>query len=213
MKSKKILFWSVALFAAFIMWTALLCFVDVETIGPQGSKVGLAHLNRHFHALTGVNMTLYTVTDWLGIIPIAVAFAFAAFGISQWIKRKRLLAVDHSLFALGIFYVAVMAAYVFFEVVSLNYRPILIEGRLEASYPSSTTMLVMCVMPTAIMQLIDRMQNKVLKGLTVTISVAFIIFMVVGRLLSGVHWVSDIIGGALLSAALVLAYRFASENM
>ena len=100
-----------------------------------------------------------------------------------------------------------MVAYVFFEVFVVNYRPVLIGGILEASYPSSTTMLVMCVMPTAIMQFNARIKNNILKRFVASAITAFVVFMVIGRLLSGVHWFTDIIGGALLSAGLVLMYR------
>ena len=96
---------------------------------------------------------------------------------------------------------------ILFEVFTINYRPVLIDGYLEISYPSSTAMLVMCVMPTAIMQFGIRIKNNVLKGCVTSAITAFIIFMVIGRLVSGVHWFTDIIGGALLSAGLVLMYR------
>lgn len=114
--------------------------------------------------------------------------------------------MDTDILVLGGFYILVMAAYVFFEIVVINYRPVLIQGYLEASYPSSTTMLVMCVMPTAVMQFQSRMKNETLKKTVTIVLIAFTVFMVVGRLLSGVHWITDIIGGALLSAGLVMVY-------
>ena len=152
-------------------------------------------------------MALYTVTDWLGLVPIGAAMGFALLGQSQWIKRRHLRQVDFSILVLGGFYLLVMAAYVLFEVFVINHRPVLINGHLEASYPSSTTMLVLCVMPTAIMQLNTRIKNDALRQWSAFIITAFIVFMVIGRLLSGVHWFTDIIGGALLSAGLVLMYR------
>ncbi len=196
-----------ALLSAFAVWTVLVRCVDVQPIGPDGSAVGFATFNEHIHSLTGVNMWLYTVTDWLGLIPITVAFGFAVLGLCQWIKRKSILKVDRSIIVLGAFYIAVMAVYAFFEFVVMNYRPVLIEGVLEASYPSSTTMLVMCVMPTAIMQLEERIKRKAVKRTVISVIVAFTVFMVAGRLFSGVHWISDIIGGALLSSGLVTSYR------
>ena len=205
-KNKKRLVLGVSLVVAFVLWTILVCFVDVRAIGPEGSSVGFAALNGFVHELTGVNWLLYTVTDWLGIVPIAVALVFAILGLVQLIKRKSLWKVDHSILALGVFYIVVMAAYIFFEVVVINYRPTLIDGYLEASYPSSTTMLVMCVMPTAAMQLNSRIKNTVLRRFAVIAIVVFTAFMVIGRLLSGVHWITDIIGGALLSAGLVTMY-------
>jgi undecaprenyl-diphosphatase len=205
-KNKKMLVWGASLIVAFALWTVLVRFVDVRAIGPEGSSVGFATLNGFVHELTGVNWLLYTVTDWLGLVPIAVALLFAILGLVQLIKRKSLWKVDHSILALGVFYIVVMATYVFFEMVVINYRPTLIEGYLEASYPSSTTMLVMCVMPTAAMQLNARIKNTVFIRCTVITIVAFTAFMVIGRLISGVHWITDIIGGALLSAGLVMMY-------
>ena len=152
-------------------------------------------------------MFLYTVTDWLSLVPVMLGTGFAFLGLMQWIRRRRLLSVDYSLLVLGGFYIAVMAAYILFEAAVVNYRPVLIDGILEASYPSSTTMLVMCVIPTSIMQFRDRIQNRMIRRCVVTACAVFMVFMVIGRLVSGVHWLTDIIGGALLSAGLVLMYR------
>ena len=198
---------AIILFGAFVVWTAAVRFVDVQAIGPQGSSVGFATINGWVHSLTGVHLSLYTVTDWLGLVPIGVAMGFALLGLIQWLKRKHLKQVDFSILVLGGFYLVVMAAYVLFEVLVINYRPVLINGCLEVSYPSSTTMLVLCVMPTALMQLNARIKSKTFKQCVTFAITAFIAFMVIGRLVSGVHWVTDIVGGALLSAGLVMLYH------
>ena len=192
---------------AFLLWTVAIQFVDVQAIGPQESSVGFATINQFVHNLTGVHMALYTITDWLGLVPLIFVMGFGTLGRIQWIQRKHLLKVDYNILVLGGFYTVVMAVYVLFEMLVVNYRPVLINGYLEASYPSSTTMLVMCVMPTAIMQFNARIKNIVLKRFLASVIIAFIVFMVIGRLVSGVHWFTDIIGGALLSAGLVMMYR------
>lgn len=198
--------------AGFVMWTVAIQLIDVKTIGPQESSVGFATVNQLVHKLTGANLTLYTITDWLGLVPIAVCGGFGLLGLIQWIKRKKISSIDYSILVLGCFYIVVLAVYVLFEITVINYRPVLINGVLEASYPSSTTMLVLCVMPTAIMQLKNRIKNeKANKCVTVLIG-AFISFMVISRLVSGVHWFTDIVGGMLLSIGLVMLYRFFSEN-
>ena len=207
-ENQKNIYIALFMFLLFVLWTVLICIVDVRAIGPQETTVGFATLNRIFHNLTGVHMSLYTITDWLGLIPFFFVTGFASLGLIQWIKRKNLILVDYSLFVLGGFYIAVMAIYVLFEIIVINYRPVLINGYLEASYPSSTTMLVMCVMPTAIMKFNRRIKSERLKTYISLLITAFIIFMVVGRLISGVHWFTDIFGGTLLSAGLVLLYRF-----
>ena len=198
---------AICLLVTFMLWTLAVRFVDVQAIGPRESAVGFATINRFVYKLTGVHMSLYTITDWLGLVPLVFVIGFAAFGLVQWIKRKHIGQVDYSILVLGGFYIVVMAVYVLFELFVVNYRPILINGYLEASYPSSTTMLVMCVMPTAIMQFNARIKNDVLKRWIACVIIAFIVFMVIGRLISGVHWLTDIIGGALLSMGLVLMYR------
>ena len=186
----------------FALWTVLLQTVDVQPIGPYNSEVGFATINRFFHNLTGVHIWLYTVTDWAGLVPVAFGFGFAVLGLVQWIHRKKIWKVDYSILILGGYYILVLAAYLLFEEFAINYRPVLINGYLEASYPSSTTLLVLCVMPTANMQLKQRIKSRCI---IVAIN-AFTVFMVIGRLLSGVHWLTDIIGGVLLSIGLVMLY-------
>ena len=198
---------AICMLAAFLLWTAAVLFLDVQPIGPMESAVGFATINRLVHTLTGVHMSLYIITDWLGLVPLVFAAGFALLGLIQWIRRRSFLAVEFSILALGVFYMVVMAMYVLFEVFVVNYRPVLIDGILEASYPSSTTMLVMCVMPTAILQFRGRIKNKVFRRCVMFAITAVLVFMVVGRFLSGVHWVTDIVGGVLLSAGLVLLYR------
>ena len=204
LKNRTRLMVSLTLFAAFALWTFLLGVVDVAAIGPRGSSVGFSTLNGAFHRLTGVCMPLYTVTDWLGLVPVAIGFGFALLGLWQWIRRKQLFKVDYSLFVLGGFYIVMLACYLAFESVVINYRPTLINNFLEVSYPSSTTLLTLCVMPTAIHQWHRRLHSHIVTVL----ATLFTAFMVIGRLLSGVHWLTDIIGGTLLSAALVTLYLF-----
>lgn len=199
------------LLAASVLWTAAVCCVDVAPIGPRGSSVGFATLNGYIHSITGVHMQMYTITDWLGLVPVAFGFGFAILGLVQWIGRRSILKVDYSILVLGGFYLVVLAVYLFFESFVVNYRPVLINDYLETSYPSSTTLLVMCVMPTAMLQLRSRIQNPMFKACVLGLIAAFTLFVVLGRLLSGVHWFSDIVGGALLSASLVTAYDAVSS--
>lgn len=211
-QNKKKIFIGAGLLGLFAIWTLALYYVDVEKVGPYGSEVGFSTLNKIVHNITGVHMTLYNVTDWLGIIPLCCIISFGLMGLIQWIKRKKLKRVDYSILALGVFYIVVMIAYIFFEIVIVNYRPILINGILEPSYPSSTTVLVMCVMPTVIMQVNERIKNTVIRRSVEVLTITFMVFMVVGRLISGVHWFSDIFGGAMFSAGLVMIYYSVGFN-
>ena len=205
-KNRRLFLAGVSLIAAFVLWTVSVRFIDVSAIGPQESSVGFSTLNGYVHNLIGVNMNLYVITDWLGLVPIGVALGFTVLGLVQWIKRKSLQKVDRSILALSGFYIVVVAVYILFEIVVINYRPTLINGYLEASYPSSTTMLVTSVMPTAMMQLRSRIKNGLFRRCVMLAIAVFIAFMVIGRLVSGVHWITDILGGALFSTGVVLIY-------
>ena len=212
MKKTKSLWSGLGFLVAFALWTVLVRFIDVQTIGPNGSSVGFTVLNKAVHETIGVHWGLYTVTDWLGLIPIVFVLGFAVLGLVQLIRRRSLFKVDRSILVLGGFYIVVMSMYLLFEEVAINYRPVLIDGNLEASYPSSTTMLALCVLPTAMMQLKSRIRHIAVRRAVLVTLGALTAFMVVGRLLSGVHWLTDIIGGVLLSVGLVMLYAFAIKR-
>ena len=193
----------------FGIWTVLIRMVDVQCAGETGTAIGFATFNIGFHRLTGVHMEIYTATDWLGLIPIFVCILFACIGVLQLITRRSLWKVDHDILLLGGYYVIVIGCYLLFEMIPVNYRPILIEGRMEASYPSSTTLLVLSVMPTLNVQIMHRWKHmrgmRVLRFLTTLFSLG----MVIGRLVSGVHWLTDIVGAVFLSAGLFEVYQAA----
>ena len=191
----------------FTIWTILIKRIDVQPIGANVTNIGFAIINGWFHSLTGVNMTLYTITDWLGLVPIFICMFFGFMGLIQLIKRKNLLKVDLDIILLGVYYVIVILCYLIFEMHPINYRPILINGIMEKSYPSSTTLLAVGMICPFIEQISRRVKNKRVKIILCSIFIAFIIFMVSGRLLSGVHWLTDVIGSLLLSFGVYLTYK------
>ena len=209
MKEKRNLLAGAGLIAAFALWTVLIRWVNVQAVGQNGTKIGFADFNVWFHQLTGVHMTIYTITDWLGLVPMIICLCFGVLGLGQLIKRRSLLRVDPDILLLGVYYVLVIACYLIFEMIPVGYRPVLIEGRLEASYPSSTTLLVLSVMPTLWFQANRRVSNAMIRKAVAVFVVTFSVFMVIGRLVSGVHWATDIIGSVLLSAGLYMLYRSA----
>ena len=168
---------AICLLTAFAAWTAAVCTVDLQPIGPQATVVGFATLNRAVHRLTGVHLWLYTLTDWLSILPLCCVAGFALLGAAQWLQRKQLLRVDRSILALGGFYLAVLTVFFLFEHCIVNYRPILIDGHLEASYPSSTTMLVLCVMSTTGMQLSHRISSAAVKRIILPLLTEFFVML------------------------------------
>ena len=196
-----------SLLVIFTIWTGLVQCVDVKPIGANNTDIGFSTLNSYFHQMTGVHMTLYTITDWLGLIPIFICVVFGGLGFVQLIKRKSLFKVDKDLILLGIYYFIVIMGYLIFELIPINYRPILIEGRLEASYPSFTTLLVLSVMPTLLLQIKRRSTHILITKIVSVVTILFSLFMVIARLTCGVHWLTDIIGALILSTGLYYLYK------
>lgn len=206
MKERKLFSVGLILIAVFVFWTILILTVDVQPVGVNGTDVGFATLNRSFHDLTGVNMVVYHITDWLGLVPIFCCIIFGGVGFVQLIKRKSLLKVDIDILLLGVYFVIVIFGYLIFEMIPINYRPILIDGITEASYPSSTTLLVLSVMPTVIFQIDRRIKNRAVRNIITLSAILFSLFMLIGRTIAGVHWLTDIIGSIILAMGLYLIY-------
>ncbi len=206
---KKDLIAGTGLLIGFVLWTILIQNVDVQPAGPDGSVIGFAAFNVWFHQMTGVHMLIYTITDWLGLVPVCVCLCFGAAGLIQSIRRRSLLKVDSDIILLGVYYILVILMYLVFEMVPVNYRPVLINGVLEASYPSSTTLLVLSVMPTLKYQIDRRSENRSIRRMTSVFVILFSVFMMTGRLIAGVHWATDIAGSVLLSSGLFMIYQFA----
>ena len=201
------------LFLAFGVYTLLVATVGVQAVGPLGSEVGFAAINAPFRDFVGVNWDFYEITDLLGLVPLGLLAVFAVQGLTQLIRRKSLFKVDPDLLVLGGYYLLVFLFYAFFEVVEINARPVLIEGVLETSYPSSTTMLAMATLPAVGMHLAPKLAGRTPRTVLMADAWVLTAIMVGLRVLSGVHWLTDILGGAILSLALLALYRAACKTL
>ena len=195
------------LFLLFALLIVAVLKIDVKPIGPENSSIGLATINKAVFDFFKVNMIWYHITDWISVVAIAVALGFAVLGLVQLIKRKSIKKVDIGILVLGAVYILTAACYVLFEFAVVNYRPIILGENLAPSFPSSTTLTVVVITGTAIIQF-NRMfkQKKSLRIITITISSVILGITVIGRQISGVHWFTDILGALLLGSAIIVLY-------
>lgn len=193
---------SIILLLCSIIFTILLKVVDVRSIGVD-REVGFATIN---NKLTfNYNETIYKITEVLGYIALLIPVIYACIGLLQLIKRKSLKSIDKELYILAIFYAIVLLIYVFFEHVIINYRPVLIDGELEASYPSSHTLMSLFFCISAII-----LNNKLFKDKTKLINILLLILslsIVIGRYISGVHWFTDIVGSIFIASTLLTTFK------
>jgi len=207
-QSKKLFFRAVTLVIFFLLFTFAVKFMDVRPVAAGGTEIGFAALNLFvFELLGGYHPFWYDATGWIEIAVIALAGGFALLGLSQLVHRRSFLKVDLDIYVLGAVFAVTIAAYAFFELVVVNCRPVDLGAGPEASFPSSHTMTVMVVMLTASMQFRRRTHHRKLRVCAVGLCYVFAVFTLIGRLISGAHWFSDIFGGMLLAAALITAYR------
>lgn len=196
---------SITLLILSVVFTLLVKNIDVKAIGPNESLVGFADINKLFHNLIGSNMAIYKITEIIGLIPLLIAFIYVIIGIKQLITRKSLLKVDKEIYLLGLFYILVLGVYIFFEKVVINYRPVLIDNILEPSYPSSHTLMSICICISSIMINKKLFRNNLADTENI-ISIIVMVLIIVGRIVSGVHWFTDILGGIIISSTLVVLF-------
>ncbi len=199
-------------FFRFILILLSVKFINVAPIGPQNSKIGLSNLNNAVKSFFGYSEMWYEITEIMGYMAIAVAGCFGLLGLYQLVKYKSIKKVDSDIILLGVLYAAVVILYGFFEVVVINYRPVLVDGVLEASFPSSHTMLVVTVMASAVYQSLLRIRSSLLCNISVWGCTAVALITVYGRMACGVHWFTDIVAAVLLSAGLVFGYIALCRN-
>ena len=208
MRKKQSFIYMVTAYAVFILFTVLITTVDVKVFKATDSKIGFYSLNTKVLNLISGSEKWDKITD-LGIIFLMACCLIPPFvGFIQLIKRKSLKKVDFCLVAFTISVGILVLFFILFEVVHVNYRPILENGKKKGSYPSSHTLGATFAFLALNSLLLKYVKNKyayyTLSALLAVISV----ITIVGRLLCQMHFITDIIGAILLSCAVYFTYDY-----
>jgi len=213
---KKYLYWlaPISILILFVIFTVLVKTVDVQYI-----SVGTSELNYYigFYSMNSVardwaeslNKSDFakTLSDIVLYLSFAFVIGFTGVTIFQIIKNKSFKAVDRRYYILFATYVAVVILYFAFEVVRINYSP-MVEDKLKPSYPSThvfvATVFYICSTLTAIDMI--PIEKRPLRILTIVLIVFLVLLVGFVRFLSGRHWLSDIIAGYLLAGFVTSLY-------
>lgn len=211
-KVKKLYIITAILFVITIAYIFMVKTIDVKSIGPVNpetgvaSEVGFATMNDAVRNAVGESHTWYKITKYSGYLSLLLAAGYGLYGVVELFKKKSIFKVNKRIITLGAFYVVVLAIYVLFELWIVNYRPVLEEsGELEASFPSSHTVLAICVCGSSLFVSKYFIKNKNVKRIIDVIALVLLVVTLGGRTISGVHWMSDIIGGVIISVYLLMA--------
>ena len=188
---------SLILLAVSLIFTLLVAFVGKAPVGPENSEVGFAALNAALHDRFGYNTAFYGVSSVLGYLTILTALINCVGFLVNLVKKKDLRMVRADLTAtLGI-YILLAVLYLVFEFVVINYRPVILEEGLEASFPSTHSMLAIAVMFSAARQIRTGMKESGIRSILIVLCILIGVLTPVTRFFSGVHWFTDILGGIL----------------
>ena len=190
-----------------VLLTVSLLFIDKKAVGPNGSEVGFATLNSGVFNAVGTSKTWDKITDVAIAAVLASGVVFAIYGLVQWVSRKKFSKIDWEIRMLGVVYAIMAVLYVLFEkLLVVNHRPVLEDGALEASFPSTHTMIAVTVALTVVLTLGKYVKNKAASWVLSGMLVVFVILIAAGRILAGMHWMTDVLGGLLYGATLVSLY-------
>ena len=191
---------------------------DVEAIGPKNTEVGLAFLNEWFRNLfhygeEGYFKFWYVFTQILGYVSYAVCAFWSVLYWREVIKTKGWngVGVDKNLMATWWLYLLTMIICLVFSRVAINYRPLVMPGKtkLAVSFPSIHVILFIIAWGSTIFHVADIFsERKKLVIVLHSICTFFMVLGIIGRMISGVNWFTDILGGIGFGLTLLLIYSF-----
>lgn len=182
----------------FLLLIVFLLTVDVG-YAVSHAPVGLSTVNGFVFEAIGENPEWEMVSFVLLIISVLLMCAQGLCIFIKMIRTRKLwemVAVGHAWFL-------ALAFYALFEPCIVNYRPVLENGELAASFPSSHTLISVVLFGVMAVWLAYLLPRSVKKYVIIALLGAAVFISALARLMMGVHWFTDVLGGMLLGAMIV----------
>ena len=186
-----------------LFFVFLLKVANVKLTGTYNTSIGLGSINLKLRDLIGTSKAFDIISTIILVIAFLIVAAEIALAIYELVKRKDIEKLDNEIWALSVTYAALAFIFAVFNyALIINVRPVVIDGKLESSYPSTHVLVSLTVFLTGITMTSYLVKDKKLKlGIDIAL-IALSVLVVITRMLSGKHWFTDIIGGILASGFL-----------
>ena len=206
-------------FLWFIVLIFALKIVDVVEVGPDSAQIGLSRVNIWFRNLwhydkeLGYSPFWYAFTKVLGWVSLAVCAFWAGLFVRDMILSGGFDGVGTDKNLAASFFLYVLAAIVFgiFNLLVVNYSPVLVPGKTKPSpsFPSFYVLLSVIAWGSTAFHIADIFdEKKTLRFILTALCIAFILAGTFSCALCGLNWLTDIIGAILLGITLLFIYSF-----
>ena len=194
--------------AAAVALTAAVGLIDVQGTSV-GKDVGFGTLNNVIFAFFGENEVWGKITDILLGVLIASAVIAIFWAAARWAKEgKDSKKMGKSLACFGVAGGVAAAIYLIFEkLLVINYSPVLEGGKAVPSFPSTHVLVAVVLAMISAIILTSLLKKRVLRIAVNTILPTLMVWMMVGVILAGTGWFTDVIGGLLYGMTAVSLYQ------
>lgn len=184
-----------------LIFTILVSFVDVKIFNVTNTKIGLYSLNKIFLVNSINSNYINIISNGIFLICLLVIILMLLLITFEYFKTKKINKNNLNFFIH--FLIMVLIWIIFDKILIINYRPILINGNIEGSYPSTHVMV-----STFVLLFLSDQLKKIFKNdkIFYIISIGLIIIQSISRILLTMHWFTDIIGGLLIGCLLFFTF-------
>ena len=155
-------------------------------------------------------MVWETITNIILILSIILILFFLGLGVYELIKKRSIKKVDPRLTWLPLPLALMTLTYFLFDKVwILNVRP---NGSGEPSFPSTHVMVVTTIFFVVTIILPKYIKNKTTRLIIEIIMAIMISLTAVGRVMSGMHWVADVLGAIVFGFLFSEIYYYIVSN-
>lgn len=204
-QGKKWFLAALILTAVFVVLTITVKYVDQKNIGSQ--VIGWATINLWWRDIIGVRNFWQIASHIFAAITLIILVMFLVWQAIALLRRKSFRTMPRHWWFFDLTLIALALCYIVFQIMVINFRPLLIDGVAELSYPSSHVLLLATLWPVFILTLSREVKSRPWLRVASVIGIIVMTVGIIARLLSGYHWFTDIIGGIMLGAVLTCWYQ------